>query len=156
VKKKLIFILLPLLLLGGGAGAWFFLFSAPAEEAAGAAAEETPAAGDGHAAAPKAVFVEIGEIIVPVYNRDGKDNFMVVRLALELGDALTPEQVRQMMPRLLDAYVNTLGTMAGRGEFAGSRRNAVIKRALKVATDRILGPDAVADVLLQRAWQQPM
>jgi hypothetical protein len=47
--------------------------------------------------------------------------------------------------------------MAGRGELVEeSRRAATIKRALKLASDRVLGPDAVKDVLPQRAWQQPM
>lgn len=170
MKKLLLLVLLPLLLLGGGGGAaWFFFFSAPpeGEEAAAegdaaaegehASAEAEGEGGGEHGAAPGAVFLDIGEIIVPVYNKDGRDDFMVVRLSLEVGDVMSPEEIRAMMPRLLDAYVNTLSTLAGRGEFADeSRRNAVIKRALRLATDRILGPDAVAEVLLQRAWQQPM
>ena len=62
-----------------------------------------------------------------------------------------------VLPRLRDAYIVTLSTLAGRGELVEeSRRNATIKRALKLASDRVLGPDAVKDVLLQRAWQQPL
>lgn len=170
MKKLILFVLLPLLLLGGGGGAaWFFFFSAPPEgeqvaaEGDAAAAEGEHAAkaeggGEGeHGAAPGTVFFDIGEIIVPVYNREGRDDFMVVRLSLEVGDVMSPEEIRALMPRLLDAYVNTLSTLAGRGEFADeSRRTTVIKRALRHATDRILGPDAITDVLLQRAWQQPM
>jgi flagellar FliL protein len=160
MKKKLIFILLPLLLLGGGgAGAWFFLFNAPANEASdqGHAAVETGEHAGGHGATPKAVFVDVGELIVPVYSRDGQDNFMVVRMELEVGEAMSPDQVRYLLPRLRDAYIGTLSTMAGRGELVEeSRRAATIKRALKLASDRVLGPDAIRDVLLQRAWQQPM
>jgi flagellar FliL protein len=166
MKKLILFVLLPLLLLGGAGGAaWFFFFRAPpvGEEAAaegdaaaakGEHAAKTEAEGEG---APGTVFLDIGEIIVPVYNREGRDDFMVVRLSLEVGEVMSPEEIRALMPRLLDAYVNTLSTLAGRGEFADEgRRNIVIKRALRLATDRILGPDAVTDVLLQRAWQQPM
>jgi flagellar FliL protein len=160
MKKKLIFILLPLLLLGGGgAGAWFFLFNAPADEASdqGHATAETGEHAGGHGAAPKAVFVDVGELIVPVYSRDGQDNFMVVRMELEIDEAMSPDQVRYLLPRLRDAYIGTLSTMAGRGELVEeSRRAATIKRALKLASDRVLGPDAIRDVLLQRAWQQPM
>jgi len=167
MKKLILFVLLPLLLLGGGGGAaWFFLFSAPAEGEAPVAEGEAAVAEGEHAAEPEAgahgaargaVFLDIGELIVPVYNKNGRDDFMVVRLSLELAGAMSPEEVRHLMPRLLDAYFSTLGTMAGRGEFAGDgERNTIIKRALKHATDRILGPDAVTDVLLQRAWQQPM
>jgi flagellar FliL protein len=160
MKKKLLFILLPLLLLGGGgAGAWFFLFNAPAEGASdqGHATADTGENADGHGAAPKAVFVDVGELIVPVYSRDGQDNFMVVRMELEIGEAMSPDQVRYLLPRLRDAYIGTLSTMAGRGELVEeSRRAATIKRALKLASDRVLGPDAIRDVLLQRAWQQPM
>jgi len=154
--KKLLFILLPLLLLlgGGGAGAWFFFLKAPAEGEHGAAA--VPAEG-GHASAAKAVFVDVGEIIVPVYNRDGKNNLMVVRFELEVGEVMSVEEVRYMLPRLRDAYIGTLSTLAGRGELVEeSQRNATIKRALKLASERVLGPDAIHDVLLQRAWQQPM
>lgn len=160
MKKILLFVLLPLLLLGGGgAGAWFFYFDAPdATEQAGADAEAVKAdEAKGHKPAIDAVFVDVGEIIVPVYNRNGKDNLMVVRLELEIGDVLAPDQVRYLLPRLRDAYVGTLSTMAGRGELVDeSQRNATIKRALKLATDRVLGPDAIRDVLLQRAWQQPL
>jgi flagellar protein FliL len=168
MKKKLIFILLPLLLLGGGgAGAWFFFFSAPAEGEQAAAAEHPAAAEEaegghgggegGHGGAPEAVFVDVGELIVPVYNRDGQDNFMVVRMELEIGEAMSADEVRYLLPRLRDAYIGTLSTMAGRGELVEeSRRAATIKRALKLTSDRVLGPDAVKDVLLQRAWQQPM
>jgi flagellar protein FliL len=152
--KKLLFILLPLLLLlgGGGAGAWFFFLQAPAEgeQAADAAAGE-------HKSEAKAVFVDVGEIIVPVYGRDGQDKLMVVRFELEIGEVMSVEEVRYMLPRLRDAYIGTLSTLAGRGELAEeSRRNATIKRALKLASDRVLGPEAIHDVLLQRAWQQPM
>jgi flagellar FliL protein len=166
MKKKLIFILLPLLLLGGGgAGAWFFFFSAPAEGEASGEGHETAEAdedqgnghGGGHGGAPEAVFVDVGELIVPVYNRDGQDNFMIVRMELEIGEAMSADEVRYLLPRLRDAYIGTLSTMAGRGELVEeSRRAATIKRALKLTSDRVLGPDAVKDVLLQRAWQQPM
>jgi flagellar protein FliL len=152
--KKLLFILLPLLLLlgGGGAGAWFFFLKAPAEGEHAA----VPAEGE-HKAEAKAVFVDVGEIIVPVYNRDGKNNLMVVRMELEIGEAMAADEVRYMLPRLRDAYIGTLSTLAGRGELVDeSQRSATIKRALKLASDRVLGPDAIRDVLLQRAWQQPM
>ncbi|HUL08989.1 MAG TPA: flagellar basal body-associated FliL family protein [Candidatus Acidoferrum sp.] len=153
--KKLLFILLPLLLLlGGGGGAWFFFLKAPAEGDKSAAA--APAANK-HKAETKAVFVDVGEIIVPIYNRDGKNNLMVVRMELEVGDVMPVDEVRYMLPRLRDAYIGTLSTLAGRGELADeSQRNATMKRALKLASDHVLGPDAIRDVLLQRAWQQPM
>ncbi len=156
--KKLLLIGLPLLLLGGG-GAWFFLFSEPAPAGAVAAEARSAAVGEGaHGGSESAVFVSIGEIIVPVYNRDKEDNFMVVRLDLQLSGQKGPDEVRKMMPRLLDAYVTTLSTMAGRGEFAidDSQRNARIKRALQFASDRILGGNVIKEVLLLRAWQQPM
>jgi flagellar FliL protein len=153
MKKKLLFILLPLLLLGGsGAGAWFFFLKAPAEgdKAAAAAASEQKSEA-------KAVFVDVGEAIVPVYNRDGKDKLMVVRFELQIGDVMPVDEVRYLLPRLRDAYIGTLSTLAGRGELVEeSQRNATIKHALKLASDRVLGPDAITDVLIQRAWQQPM
>jgi flagellar protein FliL len=154
MKKKLIFILLPLLLLGGGgAGAWFFFFNKPAvADKAAAEAKKEP-----EKPAPEAVFVDVGEIIVPVYNRDGKDNFMIARLQLQISDVMPADKVRYMLPRLRDAFIGTLGTMAGRGELGDdSQRNATIKHALQLASDRILGANVVSDVLIQRAWQQPM
>jgi len=153
--KKLIFILLPLLLLlgGGGAAAWYFFLKAPPADDKTAAA----AAAGGHKSEAKAVFVDVGEIIVPVYGRDGKDKLMVVRFELEIGDVMPVDDVRYLLPRLRDAYIGTLSTLAGRGELVEeSQRNATIKHALKLASDRVLGPDAITDVLLQRAWQQPM
>jgi flagellar FliL protein len=158
--KKIVIILVALLLLGGGgAGAWFFFFSGPAPETPAAAEEaHAPEESGDHGASGDAVFVSVGDVIVPVYSRDGEDNFMVVKLDLELTEDVTPDQVRKVMPRLLDAYVTALSTMAGRGEFAidDSQRNARIKRALQFASDRVLGKNAVRNVLLLRAWQQPM
>jgi flagellar protein FliL len=150
--KKLLFILLPLLLLGGGgAAAWYFLYAKPG------AHEAAEAGRDAHEPERQAVFVDVGEVIVPVYSRDQESQLMVVKLQLELTDAMQPDQVRYLMPRLRDAYVGTLGTMAGRGELADeSQRNAVIKHALQLASDRVLGRNVVKDVLLQRAWQQSM
>jgi len=155
MKKKLLFILLPLLLLGGGgAGAWFFLLKPPAADAKAAVAKPAEAE---HKSEAKAVFVDVGEIIVPVYNRDGKNNLMVVRMQLEIGEVMPVDQVRYMLPRLRDAYIGTLSTLAGRGELTEeSQRNATMKHALKLASDRVLGPEAIKDVLIQRAWQQPM
>ena len=156
MKKKLLFILLPLLLLlgGGGAAAWFFFLKAPTE---GEQPADAAKADEEKKAAPEAVFVDVGEIIVPVYNRDGKDKLMVVRMELELGEAMTADEVRYLLPRLRDAYISTLSTLAGRGELVDeSQRNATMKHALKLASDRVLGPDTVRNVLLQRAWQQPM
>jgi flagellar protein FliL len=153
--KKLIFILLllPLLLGGGGAAAWFFFLKPAVGEKAAAAA---PAAGE-HKSEAKAVFVDVGEIIVPVYGRDGKDKLMVVRFELQLGEVMPVDEVRYLLPRLRDAYIGTLSTLAGRGELVEeSQRNATIKHALKLASDRVLGPDVISDVLIQRAWQQPM
>ena len=116
---------------------------------AAAAAEHKPEA--------KAVFVDVGEIIVPVYSRDGKDKLMVVRFELQLGDVMPVDDVRYLLPRLRDAYIGTLSTLAGRGELVEeSQRTATIKHALKLASDRVLGPDVIADILIQRAWQQPM
>ena len=90
------------------------------------------------------MFVDVGEIIVPVYSRDGKNNLMVVRMELEVGEVMSVEDVRYMLPRLRDAYIGTLSTLAGRGELVEeSQRNATIKRALKLASDRVLGPDAI-------------
>ena len=151
--KKLLFILLPLLLLGGGgAAAWYFYFAKPGAHEAAADAGK-----DAHEPEPQAVFVDVGEVIVPVYSRDQQSQLMVVKLQLELTDAMQPDEVRYLMPRLRDAYVGTLGTMAGRGELADeSQRNAVIKHALQLASDRVLGRNVVKDVLLQRAWQQSM
>ena len=153
--KKLLFILLPLLLLlgGGGAAAWYFFLRAPAE---GDKTATAAAAGE-HKSEAKAVFVDVGEIIVPVYGRDGKDKLMVVRFELELGEVMSVEDVRYLLPRLRDAYIGTLSTLAGRGELVEeSQRNATIKHALKLASDRVLGSDVIKDVLVQRAWQQPM
>jgi hypothetical protein len=82
---------------------------------------------------------------------------MVVRFELELGDVMPVDEVRYLLPRLRDAYIGTLSTLAGRGELVEeSQRNATIKHALKLASDRVLGSDVIADILIQRAWQQPM
>ena len=82
---------------------------------------------------------------------------MVVRFELQLGEVMPVDEVRYLLPRLRDAYIGTLSTLAGRGELVEeSQRNATIKHALKLASDRVLGPDVISDVLIQRAWQQPM
>jgi flagellar FliL protein len=108
-KKKLIMILIPVLLLvGAGAGLYFTgmidkimgMFHKD-KQAEHAVASEEPKPGQ---LAPQAVFYDLPEILVNLNSAGRKQNFLKIRVSLELESPLDQPKVDAVMPRIIDNF----------------------------------------------------
>jgi flagellar FliL protein len=101
-RKVMIIAAAALLVLGGGGGgAYFFLSHKPA-------AEEKPVAA---AKAPPAFF-DLPEVMVNLQTPgNGRAAYLKARIVLEMEDQKLVEQVRPLMPRVMDAFQTYLREM---------------------------------------------
>lgn len=98
-KLVLIGLAAVLLLGGGGAGAYFMFFKKKPDDAAQADAAKTP---------PKqTAFVDMKEMVVNIAgNQQGeRQNFIKVKVALEVGDKKAEETIKPLLPRVEDMFL---------------------------------------------------
>ena len=108
---------------------------------------------DAHAPAPAGpVFVAVAPLVVPVFHAGDVRLHLVYVVQLEAGNAEAGARIREMMPRLRDAYLRALAGIADRmGEGAPPDLERV-KRSLSAASERVLGPHVVNEVLIERSF----
>jgi flagellar FliL protein len=96
-KKLIIMVAAGLLVVGGGGGGgYFFLFkkSAPKEEKVAAAPVKPPP-----------TFVDLPELMVNLQStQPGRSSYLKAKVVLEVEDAKLAEQVKPLMPRVMDAF----------------------------------------------------
>ncbi len=129
--------------LGGGYFAWTEFF---ADRGGGEGASSLFSRDD------KPYYVEIERLTAP-FIRDGEFvQYVVLDVSLELADEPNATKVRQLAPRLRDAFLAELHRLA-RIRPAGQRLINLgrVKARLLAGADRVLGPDVVRDVLVQLA-----
>lgn len=103
------------------------------------------------------VYVEIAPFIIPVLGASGPEELVSMIITLELAAGEDREAyVRQRLPRLNDAYVQTLyGALDRRTvKRSGLVDVALVKEKLMKATERVLGEGYVKDVLVQAVAQR--
>jgi flagellar FliL protein len=92
-KKKLIIIVAAVLLLGGGGGGFFLM------------KKKAP---DAHAAEVKkpVAFLDVADIVLNLAqdNPTDKPRFLRAKIALELKDSKAADEVKPLMPRVLDIF----------------------------------------------------
>lgn len=93
-KTKLILIGAAAAVLVAGGGAWFFLMKPRAE------ARNSEAA---HVASPVS-FVDLPEMTVNLSVGQDRPQYLRVKVALEVADARAAEQIKPIMPRVIDAF----------------------------------------------------
>lgn len=145
--KKAILILLVLLLLGGGAGGYFFFLR---EKPEGETAAEVPA--------PKppvpGEFVEIEPVTLPVIRGGRALRLATFRIVLELNPSKTANDLRPDLPRLQDAALMQLTSLAALNWPDGAVLDpAVARERLFQRFQRILKPDVVAKVLIRGIFE---
>ncbi|HIJ38246.1 MAG TPA: flagellar basal body protein FliL [Rhodospirillaceae bacterium] len=104
-KKLILFIVLPLLLVvGAAAGAYFsgildplFHSSKPEHKA-----EEAPKKNEHEVQA--AIFYDLPEILVNLNTAGRKQNFLKIRVSLELESPLDVSKIESVMPRIIDNF----------------------------------------------------
>ncbi len=97
-------------------------------------------------------YVEIERLTAPFIRNGEYVQYVVLDVSLELADEPNATKVRQLAPRLRDAFLAELHRLA-RIRPAGQRLINLgrVKARLLAGADRVLGPDVVRDVLVQLA-----
>lgn len=147
--KLLLLIGLPLLLLLGGGAAAVMMDLVPL---AGAATEDAGAeATDGVAA--DVVFVELPDLLVNLDVDGRRLRFLKLAAALEVHGEAQAEQVRQYLPRVVDAFHLYLRAISPE-ELQGSEGAYRIKEELLARTNDAVRPAQVQDVLVREMLVQ--
>lgn len=146
--KKMILILIPIILLGIGGGLYFtgmldgLLGKEQTEEQAEAPSEAEATKDDG-----KAVYVELPDIIVNL-SSDGRQNFMRLKVQLEVSSEEDAEVVRTVMPRVIDKFQTFLREMRIE-DLRGRAGTYRIRQELLYRVNLAVAPVKVKDVLFQ-------
>ena len=103
---------------------------------------------------PDFEYLQLKPLNVPVITASGLSQQVSLLVSLEVPYG-TKDKVKEMVPKLTDAYLRDLYGAFGSGEVMKGNDVDVnaVKRHLTEDTDKVLGPDKVHDVLL-RAVQQ--
>jgi flagellar FliL protein len=150
-----------LLLCGGGGGGYIYL-----KKTAEAASTEHNTVEEKHAKKKKGghdevavEFVRLDPLILPIVNRSGLSQVVSIVVALEVKDKHDAEYVKNMQPRIKDAFIqemygvihSPLGMQDG-----NVIKVSVLKSRLGRVGKQVLGDDIVQDVLLQVVQQRPI
>jgi len=157
-KKKLIFILVPVLLLVGAAAGVYFLgladpllkmFHKEKPAASAPAAEE----GKPGQPAPAAVFYDLPEILVNLNSAGRKQNFLKIRVSLELESPLDVPKIEAVMPRIIDNFQVYLRELRIE-DLQGSAGLLRLREELLTRVNSSVKPAKVNDVLFKEMLVQ--
>lgn len=169
--KKIIMIAGALILLAGGGAGGYFFFMAPDTEAStgdqateGAHGEEVASndhgsSGDSHGNSGKNVFYyELDPLVLPIVDGYGVSQTVSMVVALEVDNFKSYEGVKDMSPKLTDAYIQEMYGMLN--EHAALRSGVIqvgmVKEKLFTITQKVMGDTKVNGVLLQVVQQRPI
>lgn len=161
--KLLVLVGAALVLLGGGAaGAWFMGLLGGRSEAAASA-------GHGEAAAtvqraeqskepnpppvPQVAFVDLPDILVNLKSTNKRPRFLKLKVALEVKDGRVADQVKQLIPRIMDGFQLYLRALDA-DEIQGSEGMLTLKEELLVRINQSIAPARVTDVLFKEMLVQ--
>jgi len=156
-KKKLIFILVPLLIVVGAlAGAYFTgvmdpllkMFHKEKTDKPAAEAESKPGAGE-----PQVIFYDLPEILVNLNSTGRKQNFLKIRISLELESALDQPRIDQVMPRIIDNFQVYLRELRIE-DLQGSAGLLRLREELLTRVNAAVKPAKVNDVLFKEMLVQ--
>lgn len=152
-KKLLLFVLLPLfLVVGAGAGAYFSgvldLFLKPSAEAPAKTAE----AGKSGEVQP-AVFYDLPEMLVNLNSTGRKQNFLKIRVSLELKNALDVSRIEQVIPRIIDNFQVYLRELRIE-DLQGSAGMLRLREELLARVNAAVAPATVNDILFKEILVQ--
>lgn len=156
IKKILILVLPLLLLVGAGAGLYFtgvidsVMGKMKGGEEHGASAEHTTEA-------PKAggpvVFMDLPEMLVNLQTQGRKQNFLKIRVALELESPADMPRVEQVMPRIVDSFQVYLRELRVE-DLQGAAGMHLLREELQTRVAAAVKPVKVNDVLFREMLVQ--
>ncbi len=152
-KKKIIFIVLPLLLIvGAGAGAYFSGMADPLLRALKSEKKvEEVKPKDGQVQA--AVFYDLPEILVNLNSSGRKQNFLKIRISLELESPLDVSKVEAVMPRIIDNFQVYLRELRIE-DLQGSAGMLRLREELLTRVNNAVKPAKINDVLFKEMLVQ--
>jgi flagellar FliL protein len=141
LSKKLIIIVLAALLVlgGGGGGAWFFLFAGKEhhEEKVAAAVAKPPA------------FLDMPEVLVNLSSAgNGRAHYLKAKIVLEVTDEKIAEQIKPVMPRVLDSFQTYLREMRS-SDLEGSAGLYRVRDELTRRVNLAVAPSRINAVLFK-------
>lgn len=152
-KKAILFVVLPLFVLGGaGAGLYFTgmidKFMAPKEGAE--STDEGHAQADPHAeATPEQVaFLPIPDMIVNLSAEGTKQNYLKLKVQLELASEADKAAVEAVMPRVIDQFQTYLRELRPK-DLRGSAGIYRLQMELLARVNAAAAPTKIRDVLFQ-------
>jgi flagellar FliL protein len=153
-KKIILFVVVPLFILGGvGAGLYFtgtidkILGSGEHVEAEGGHGE-APAEGHGEAPTVEAVFLPIPDMIVNLSAEGTKQNYLKLKVQLEVASEADKAAVEAVMPRVIDQFQTYLRELRPK-DLRGSAGIYRLQMELLSRVNAAAAPTKVRDVLFQ-------
>ena len=155
-RKKLIMILVPVLLIFGAAGALYF--TGMFDKLMGMFHKDKPAATATEEAkpgqpAPAAVFYDLPEILVNLNSAGRKQNFLKIRVSLELESPLDVPKIEAVMPRIIDNFQVYLRELRIE-DLQGSSGLLRLREELLTRVNSSVKPAKVNDVLFKEMLVQ--
>ncbi|MGI9412860.1 MAG: flagellar basal body-associated FliL family protein [Hyphomicrobiales bacterium] len=140
-KKLVLFVVLPVVLLLGIGGAVFFL---DPFGSSGGGEEEVA-----EAEPPKPVlFYEMPDMLVNLSHRDKRNQYLKLKVALEMTDADTRSAIAPMMPRIMDIFQIYLRELR-REDLEGSAGVYRLKEELLRRINLVLSPRKIDRILFK-------
>lgn len=153
MKKMAIIVAVFMMLIGAGISVMKTMglgpFAPPEETATDAEGEEdgaTPRASNDEPAR----FIDVEPLNIPVFHEDRVATTIQIQLKLEVIGTKNEALVKQMLPRLNDAFVRDMHGFIPRLLKKEERLNIfIIKKRIQIITERLVGPGLISNVLVQ-------
>lgn len=116
------------------------------------------AGGGGGAAVGGAEYVELDPLVLPIVGKNGVSQSVSLVVAIEVAKGGNSQKIRDMSPKLTDAYIQELYGMLNEHAAlkGGVLQVGYIKKKLYMISKKVMGEDQVSDVLLQVVQQRPI
>ena len=145
-KKKLFIIIgavvLLLVLLGGGAGAYFMFFSKKAEDHKPV---EQPVVA--------ATYMNLPDLLVNLSSAGKRNNFIKLKITLELAKPTDLDRVKAMQPRIVDNFQTYLRDLRVE-DLQGAQGLFRLREELLLRLNAAVAPAKVTDILFQEMLVQ--
>lgn len=102
------------------------------------------------------VYVHLAPMVMPVISDDGVEQIVTFQIDIEVKDFDVADHIHTIMPRVVDALMQSLYGGLGQGSLRRGKLVDVskVKAKATAALDNIIGPDNIRDVLIQGVAQR--
>ena len=137
-KKLIIMVAAGLLVAGGGGGGYFFFFKkGHSEEKAAPVVVKAPPA-----------FLDLPDVLVNLQSQNNRSSYLKAKIVLEVEDQKLVEQIKPLMPRVMDAFQTYLREMR-QSDLEGSAGLYRLRDELTKRVNLAVAPSKVNAVLFK-------